>query len=186
MSRILEIEHDHKPLYRVVRRGCTDPLDISHSKRRLGDYRWNSGEFGALYCCCSEWVARAVALDRLRLAGLDMTDLQTPARPQLVEISWSGRVVDVSSNEGVAAAGFPASYPEGVRKEQTRRAAAQWRATGAGGVVFRSAALQRRGFSHWSGAHQRWSETAIFLGNGESPPTLIRRRDDSAWLGSAT
>lgn len=181
MSRLLEIAHDHSPLYRVVRRGCADPLDVSHSKRRLGDYRWNNCEFGVLYCCCSEWVARAVTLDRLRLAGLDLTDLQTPARPQLIEISWSGRVVDVSSNEGVAAAGFPAGYPEGVRKEQTRRAAAQWRATGVGGVVFRSAALQRRGFSHWSGVHQRWSEAGIFVGNG-SLPTLIRRRDGSGWL----
>jgi len=135
------MDHSHSPLYRVVRQNCSDPLDISHSRRRHGDYRWNTPEFPALYCCCSEWVARAVALDHLRFAGVDLSDLQPGARPQLVEVEWSGKVIDAASAGGVASAGFPRDYPEGVRKDQTRRSAVEWHSTGAEGVVYRSAAL---------------------------------------------
>jgi hypothetical protein len=179
----LTMDHSHGPLYRVVRQRCPDPLDISHSRRRFGDYRWNTSEFPALYCCCSEWVARAVALDRLRLAGVDLSDLQPGARPQLVEIEWSGVVINVASADGVAAAGYPRDYPEAVRKEQTRRSAAEWHSTGAEGVVYRSAVLQRRGYTHWAGSHQRWCELAIFVTNSQADPTLVRRRQDPGWLG---
>jgi hypothetical protein len=50
------------------------------------------------------------------------------------------------------------------------------------GVVYRSGALHRRGFSHWSGPHQRWSELAVFASNTRTVPRLIRRRDDLDWL----
>ena len=52
--------HRHRPVYRVVRADWEDPLDASFSRRRP-DRRWNTADFGALYCCCSEAVARAVA-----------------------------------------------------------------------------------------------------------------------------
>jgi len=91
--------------------------------------------------------------------------------------------VDVASTDGVAAAGFPREYPEGVRREHTRRAAIEWRAIGAEGVVCRSAALQRRGFSHWAGAHVRWSELAIFPDQASERPRVRRRREDAGWLG---
>ncbi len=184
MSQPLLLDHHHTPLYRVVRQSCADPLDPSPTRRRAGDYRWNTLEFPALYGCCSEWVARAVALDRLRRAGVDLSDLQPGARPQLAEIDWSGRVVDVASADGVAAAGFPPEYPDGVRKEQTRRAAAEWCCAGAEGVVCRSAALWRRGYSHWVGAHQRWAEVAIFTRTAARRPELVRRREGLGWLGA--
>jgi len=183
MSHPVLMDHDHVPLYRVVREDCADPLDCSSSRRRLNDSRWNTPEFSALYCCCSEWVARAVTLDRLRLAGVELSDLQPGVRPQLVEVEWKGRVVDATSPDGVAAAGFDRDYPDGTRKEQTRRVATEWHATGAEGVVCRSAALQRRGSSHWSGAHQRWSEVAIFPDKAAVAPRVVRRRGDAAWLG---
>lgn len=186
MNSLVILDHAHEPLYRVVRSGAPDPLDVSHSQRRGGGYRWSTPDFPALYCCCSEWVARAVTLEKFRFAGVELSDLQIEVRPQLAEISWSGRVVDVTSPEGVAAAGFPPHYPDGVRKEQTRRAATEWHSTGEVGVAFRSAALQRRGFSHWAGPHQRWSEVAIFVSNcPQLAPKLLRRREDLKWLAGS-
>ena len=183
MSHPLFIEHTHEPIYRVVRCGTTDPLDASHSRRRLADGRWNNPDFTALYCCCSEWVARAVALEKFRLAGVDLSDLPPDMRPQLVELSWSGTVVDLTSPEALAAAGFAPQYPDGVRKEHTRRAALEWSSAGAMGIVFRSASLLRRGFSNWVGPHQRWSELVIFPDNCQNnPPRSTRRREDLKWL----
>jgi len=74
-------EHDHTPVQRVVRRGWSDPLDASFSQRRP-DRRWNTQDFPALYCCCSVRVARAVALDIFRVAGLELEDLHPPPSPR--------------------------------------------------------------------------------------------------------
>ena len=182
MSELRIHDHVHQPLHRVVAGWCRDPLDASASRGYASGMRWNSADFPALYCCCSEWVARGVALDRLRLAGVDVSDLQPEARPQLVEIAWSGPVIDLTSAGGLAAAGFPPGYPEGVSKQQTRRAASEWHATGACGVVYRSAAMQRRGHAHWAGPHQHWSEVAIFPDNSPEAPVLLARRQDLDWL----
>jgi hypothetical protein len=75
--------------------------------------------------CCSETVARAVTLDVFRTAGVELSDLRPDARPRLVEIAWHGKVADMSSTEGLAAAG----------KAMTRRAAERWHTAGLGGVV---------------------------------------------------
>lgn len=173
--------HRHVPVYRVVRARWDDPLDASYS-RTAPDRRWNTAAFPALYCCCSIGVARAVALDVFRTAGVEIEDLQPDVRPQLVEIEWSGSVVDVASTEGVEAAGFAAEYPRGSDKAATRAAAERWHAGGAAGVCARSASLHRLGVSDWSGDHRRYAELALFFENGTAPPVLLRRRDDSGWL----
>src|SRR5689334_18283807 len=103
------IRHDHGPLFRVLRAGHSNPLDTSHSRRSPG--RWNVTDFPALYACCSETAARAVAQDRLNVAAVNLDELQPEARPQLFELDWSGQVVDVISAEAVEAAGFPVDYP---------------------------------------------------------------------------
>ena len=72
--------HRHQPVYRVVRAGWEDPLDASFS-RWWPDRRWNIADFAALYCCCSEAVARAVAQDVLRVASVLLEDLQAHAWP---------------------------------------------------------------------------------------------------------
>jgi len=181
VSRPLIIEHNHQPIYRVVRRGA-GPLETAGRRQRVLDHPFSHPEDPTLYCCCSEWVARAVTLERFRVAGLDVSDLQPGARPQLVELSWSGQVVDLASEDGVAAAGFPPDFPEGVRPEQTRRAAGEWRSAGAAGVVYRSGALRKRGFKSWEGSHKRWSELAVFLDRCGEPPKLLRLREDQDWL----
>jgi RES domain-containing protein len=119
------VAHSHTPIFRVVRAGWPDPLDASFSQKAR-DNRWNDDSFPALYCCCSEAVARGVTVDILRFAGVEASDLVPSVRPRLIEIAWSGRVVDVASAEGVAEAGFDAHYPENSDKVATRRQAAAW------------------------------------------------------------
>lgn len=175
------VVHDHNPVYRVVRRAWKDPLDASYSRRRNADNRWNTPSFGALYCCCSPVVARGVANDILRVASTDLADLQDTAYPQLVEIEWSGTVVDMASAEGILAAGFPDSYPGGVAKAATRRAASAWHRRKFQGIVCRSASLARLGRKTWTGSHEPWGELAIFPRNAAAPK-LVRRRSDLIWL----
>ncbi|MDP2998021.1 MAG: RES family NAD+ phosphorylase [Bryobacterales bacterium] len=179
MSRF--IEHTHEPVYRVVRANWADPLDAGFSRRGEGG-RWNTPEFPALYCCCSPVVARAVAMDVFRMAGVELSDLVPDARPQLVEIGWSGGVADMASAKGIDTAGFPAGYPEGASSGQTRRAAAEWRAMGAEGVVARSASLARMGMREWAGEHWRWSELTIFADTTRLRPALGRRHAELDWL----
>ena len=177
------IEHTHEPVYRVVRANRADPLDAGFSLRGEGG-RWNTPEFPALYCCCSPGVARAVARDILRLAGVELSDLAPDARPQLVEIGWSGGVADMASAEGIDSAGFPAGYPEGASRGQTRSAAAEWHAWGAEGVIARSASLARMGMREWAGEHWRWSELTIFADSSRRRPALGRRHGDLEWLSA--
>lgn len=181
MSGPAVIEYRGRPVYRVVRRNWSDPLDDSFSRRQTTN-RWNTPDFAALYCCSSEAVARAVTLDLFRMVGVELTDLRPEIRPQLTEIEWEGTVVDMCSAEGVTAAGFPPEYPSGVPVRMTQRAATVWHEDGREGVVCRSASLARLGFDRWSGAHERWSEVAIFGDNAVIRPRLRARREDFDWL----
>jgi hypothetical protein len=183
MSR-LHLSHRDRPLYRVVRAGWPDPLDASFSQK-AGDRRWNTVGFPALYCCCSVLVARGIARDLLKLAAIEVEDLQPAFRPRLVEVAWRGAVVDVSTAAGVAAAGLPPGYPAGVTKELTRSLASQWHAAGDEGVACRSASLWRLGFSDWTGPCFRWSELAIFVESCGVRPTWTGHRDDPGWLTAA-
>jgi RES domain-containing protein len=180
MSKQLLVAHDHM-VYRVIRQRWGDPLDASYSRARH-DNRWNTRAFPALYACCSEQVARAVALDVFRLAGVELEDLHPEIQPALVEITWSGMLVDIASSPGVAAAGFPATYPSGVNLADTQKAAAAWHAGGLEGVVCRSASLARLGFSGWKDPHQPWGEVAIFPQNAKRAPRRRRTRGDYDWL----
>jgi hypothetical protein len=170
-----------RALYRVVRAGWANPLDTSFS-RRAADRRWNSASFEALYCCGSERVARAVAFDILRMAGVVIADLQPAARPQLVELSWQGEVVDVCTAGGIHAAGFVAEYPMGVGKDQTRAAAERWHGEGFEGTGSRSASLARMGQPDWTGPVENWCEVTLWPGNWRRAPRIIRRRRDDRWL----
>lgn len=173
--------HEHVPVHRVVRAAWRDPLDASFSQRKA-DRRWNTEDFPALYCCCSVAVARAVALDIFRTAGVDLEDLQPDVRPEIAEIGWRGDVVDMVTDDGVKAAGFPTDYPSGMSRAATRSSAEQWHAAGAEGVCARSASLERRGFSNWHGDHRRFGELAIFVRNTSVGPVLQQRQRHQDWL----
>lgn len=182
MTEPLTVVHDHEPIYRVVRAGWGDSLDASFSRRKL-DKRWNPPDvFAALYTCCSEGVARGITLDLYRFAGIVLEDLQPTARPLLVEIGWTGEVVDVASPAGIAAAGFPPTYPLGVDQSLTQPVAAEWHAAGREGVGCRSASLARLGLITWDGPHTQWGELAIFVERTRRPPRLVRCRDDLDWF----
>lgn len=168
----------------MIRRAWPDSLDISYSQRSNVRNRWNTPEFPALYCCCSETVARAVVKDIFRLTRVVLEDLQDTAQPQLAEILWEGEVIDMITAAGLASAGFPSDYPTGSNHSQTQRAATEWHKAGAAGVLCRSASMRRLGFSVWSGNHQLWSELAIYTQNTSTRPSLLNRRDDLAWLQS--
>jgi RES domain-containing protein len=178
----LAIRHDHVPIYRVVRRGWPEPLDTTFSQQANVDNRWNTADFPALYCCCSPSVARAIVKDVFHLAGVDLEDLQEDARPQLVEIHWTGEVVDMVSDSAIISAGFESEYPGGSERSQTRQAAVEWHQQGAEGILCRSASVGRLGFARWEGDHQPWSELAIFAQNAVVPPAVLKRRSDLAWL----
>lgn len=173
--------HTHQPLYRVVRAGWADPLDASFSQRAV-DNRWNTAGFPALYCCCGLPVARAVTRDLLKLAAVEIEDLTPAFRPRLVEVEWSGELIDVVSAEGIAAAGFPATYPGGTSKIRTRELATGWHSEGAEGVVCRSASLWRLGFTAWTDDCSQTGESVLFVENCRTPPVKLRHRDDVSWL----
>jgi RES domain-containing protein len=181
MKRPRAVPHTHRPVYRVVRAGWSDPLDATFS-RRAADNRWNTAAFAALYCCCGPGIARAVTRDVLRFAGVEVEDLQPAYRPRLVAVGWAGEVVDALTPGGLAAAGLPATYPEGVAKSLTRELAAGWRAAGAEGVVARSASLWRQGFTAWTADCAATGELALFVANCRTPPALLGQSDDLGWL----
>ena len=177
----LVVAHRHGPLLRVVQRGWQAPLDPSYARREGG--RWNApGSFPVLYTCCSERVARAVVYGRLQRAAVVLADLLDAARPQLVEIAWSGSLVDAISSGGLAAVGLPDAYPDDVGYDGTRPLGATWAGSGHEGVVCRSAAISRTGLRSWSGDHRPWGEAALFVANTSRPPRLLRRRPDLEWL----
>lgn len=184
-DHLVAMAHSHR-IFRVVRAGWRDATDASHSQTKP-DNRWNTTAFPALYCCCSVPVARTVALDVFDLAAVVIEDLQPDVRPALAALSWSGQVVDVASRDGVAAAGFPPTYPDGVDKEHTRRAASQWHELGHEGVVCRSASLWRRERERasWEGGHEHWSEVAIFPVKAANRAREEGRQDDLTWLHPA-
>jgi RES domain-containing protein len=152
------------------------------SQLATADNRWNTPEFPALYCCCSPVVARAIVRDRLRSSGVDLEDLHEEARPQLVEIHWTGRVTDMATEIGIREEGFPRDYPSNIEHSQTQAVATDWHRQGAEGVVCRSASLARLGFREWTGNHQWWSELVIFTQNSVVRPSLLKRRSDLDWL----
>lgn len=173
--------YQQNPLYRVVRRGWKDPLDTSFSQK-TADRRWNTADFPALYCCSSAKVARAVTIDLFRFTGLQLDDLKPEFRPQLVELQWTGKVVDMATNRGVMSAGFPKSYPAEVSLQETQSAAVRWHKNRWEGVLSRSASLHRLRFSDWAGSPETWSEIAIFPQQANFQPRLIRRVPGIVWM----
>jgi RES domain-containing protein len=177
------VGHSHVPIYRVVRRSWGNPIDTAFSQSANIDNRWNTTAFPALYCCCSEAVARAIVRDVFKIAGAAVTDLLEPAYPQLVEIEWQGDLVDMVTEAAIASAGFAAdSYPAGIDHRQTQVLGATWHALGAMGVLCRSASMARSGFDAWRGDHAEWSEVALYPENCSAKPIVLNRREDLNWL----
>ena len=175
------IGHSHVPLFRVARAGWTDPLDASFSRAHPG--RWNAlGDGPVLYLCCSVEVARSVVRDVFQLGSLLFDDLTAATRPVLIEVSWTGELVDMASVDGISQSGFDSDYPNGVEHARTQPLASEWRRTGAEGVVCRSASVLRIEPQAWIGDHESWSEVALFVGQTRNEPVMIGRRNTTDWL----
>jgi hypothetical protein len=140
-------------------------------------------DFPALYSCCSKRIARAIVKDRFGIAGVELTDLQDTAYPQLVEVHWVGRSVDMITEGPIVTAGFSNGYPQGATHVETRRAAVQWHAEGQTGVVCRSASIAQFGSSKWIGDHADWSELAIYTQNSPLRPTVLYYGVTMTWNG---
>jgi hypothetical protein len=176
------VHHTHSPIFRVVRRGWPDPIDATFSQSPKVDNRWNTVDFPALYCCCSETLASSIVKDIFRITGATLTDLLETAYPQLVEIQWQGEPVDMTAESSIVLAGFSPDYPDRANHSQTRIVAIAWHAGGASGVLCRSASMARLGFSGWNDDHAAWSELAIYTTNCSTKPIVLNRRDDLDWL----
>lgn len=171
MTRRLPVQRGRtNPLLRVVR-AAADPLE-----GRPGPHggRWSPRhEYPVLYTSADEFVSRAFVVELLRRSNLVIEDLADDVRPVIAKIAWSGEGVDVATSAGVAAAGLPATYPDGVDHSRTQPLAREWRQAGEQSVVCRSASLRRLGFSAWGGDHERWSEVAIFTDRAIVVPRLV-------------
>lgn len=184
MSGMPLIRHEHVPLYRVARAGWADPLDTSFSQRKSN--RWNvEGGHRVLYTCCSVAVAQCIVRDIFAFGALAMEDLRLEYRPVLAELRWRGLVVDLTSPEGLEAAGFPISYPEGIEHRHTQPFSEAWFILGAEGIVCRSASVFRLQHEGWRGRHETWSELAIFVDNAIEKPRLIKTYTEPGWLGDS-
>lgn len=182
----LQIVDWNAPLYRIVRREwIADALNASFS-RRMAARRWNTAQFPALYCCASHRVARAVVRDLFGMAAVTLEDLQPARRPDLAEIRWTGELVDLSSEAGLIAAGFPAAYPAGTTYEQTQAAAVRWHRSGREGVLARSASLhragQRAGETRWAGDPAEFCEVTLFVRHVTVSPSVVGIRPAEEWI----
>ncbi len=120
--------------------------------------------------------------DRFGITGVELTDLQDTAYPQLVEVHWVGQPVDMITEETIIAVGFPREYPTGTTHVETRRAAVKWHAEGQTGVLCRSASVAQLEFRTWVGDHADWSELVIYTQNSPLRPSVLKRYDDLEWL----
>jgi transcriptional regulator with XRE-family HTH domain len=182
------VVHEHLPIFRVVRRGWPDAADTRFSQlsdvnidgirrafRRfiaVAPRLWPVPSFG-IFCLMEA---------SRRFAGVDLTDLQETAQPQLVEINRSGEPIDMVSEAAIAVAGFSRDYPIGSRHSETQRIATKWHKDGGVGVLCRSASLARLGYTDWTGDHAPWSELAIYTDNSTIRPSVMKRRDDLTWF----
>lgn len=165
--------HVHIPIFRVIPADTKDPLDVSYSQIKK-DNRWNTPEFPALYACCSKKVVEAIIQDRYRKGAIILEDLDPSRRPHVVKLSWSGKLVDVATKNGIIQAGFNENYPEGVDYTQTQLLATKCHEAEMEGVVCRSASLSRFGFKKWEGDHQSWGEIAVFVRKAKNKPQLLK------------
>lgn len=126
--------------WRVIGQGWADPADTTYSKAYGG--RWNpAGAFGVLYLNAGLDVARANARRYLVSHGLEVSDLAAGTGPELIVFAVEpSEVVDVVTDDGVAACGLPPEYPYNVDQQQCRTLGIHLYAAGETGVACRCAA----------------------------------------------
>ena len=145
--------------YRVFKPEWADPLDASFSKR-FGA-RWNApGAFGVLYLNKTIAVAAANARKQHLGRAIGLFDLLPSRRPNLLEVKVPrSTLLDVVTEEGLAAIGFPASYPLGVSHARCQPIGKRAYASGAfRGIAYRSAAECTA--TYWVGEELAWFDSS--------------------------
>jgi RES domain-containing protein len=125
---------------RVVAPAWVDPASTAYSKQFGG--RWNpAGEFGALYLNANVQVAAANARAQHAGRAIKLFDLLPEARPELVTFDVRAvNALDACTPEGIAALGFPRSFPYRVPWTPCQASAREAHASGLAGVAARSQA----------------------------------------------
>ncbi|HEX4769472.1 MAG TPA: RES domain-containing protein [Bryobacteraceae bacterium] len=124
--------------YRVVAPGWVDPANTAYSKQNGG--RWNpAGEFGALYLNATIQVAAANARAQHAGRAVKLFDLLPAARPELVTFDVPViTALNASTSDGIAALGFPSSFPYGIPWPPCQAIAREAHGAGLSGVASRS------------------------------------------------
>jgi RES domain-containing protein len=154
--------------YRVIGPDWTVTLDTSYSKFYGG--RWNpQSAFGALYLNATIAVAAANARHQHAGRAIQLFDLRPDARPHLVDIDvTSVDVLDVVTNGGLSAIGFPINYPYGVPRNRCQPIGASAYAARIAGVACRSTAECTP--TTWVGEELALFDTFVDGGSGASAP----------------
>ncbi len=98
--------------YRVANPEWADPVDASFAARFPGQ-RWNPPGLSCLYLNHDVATARANVYRQFRGLPYSPESLEPAMAPQLVEVEIpSGQAADAHSDEGLAAVGLPATYPQ--------------------------------------------------------------------------
>lgn len=96
--------------YRIADPDWGDPLDASYAAR--GGQRWNPPGLACLYFNSDLDTARANLTKRFAGLPYGPDDLDLATAPLLVTVDVpEGQAVDAYTDEGLAAAGLPGSYP---------------------------------------------------------------------------
>jgi RES domain-containing protein len=163
--------------WRVIAPDWDDPRDTSYSKARGG--RWNPpASFGVLYLNATLAVAAANARSYFRPDGILWEDLLPEALPDVVEFAVpNGPTVDVVTDDGVAASGFPPDYPFGVSRARCQPVGRAVYQADERGIACRSAA-ECDGPGSWVG-----EELALFDRGGL--PDAGRRLRFEEWYAGA-
>jgi hypothetical protein len=162
----------------VVGEGWNNAADTSYSKKFGG--RWNpSGTFGVLYLNATMATAKANAVRHLAEHGLEIEDLLPGTGPHLVAFDVEPcELVDVVSDDGVAACGLPEEYPRGVDHVPCQRLGVAFHAAGEVGIACRSS--QMRGTPSTTP-----DEAPLIDYEDGTLPTLGARLEFDAWFHSS-
>lgn len=166
---------------RLAEPSWADPLDTSYSRQRGG--RWNPpGSFGGLYLNRDLRMARLQVQHRLRGHPYGVEDLDESEQHDLVSVEVAERDwLDCLTVPGLAAVGFPATYPRHRNGRQVRHADCQLVGRsafedGGPGIAYRSAA---------TGALPTDEELGVFDRDADTGVRMTGRQPFADWFWDA-
>jgi RES domain-containing protein len=166
-------------LYRTIPSYSNEPLTARFS---IEGGRWNPPNTHLVLYTYSAVQTAQVAFTNYALnLGIDIANVNPEFHRDMVVLQLNlDHLADVATNMGLQNFGLPQEYPVGFKSEadwtKTRPIGQKIYASGAGGIVTRSASL-----SEWSGPIEGWAEVAVFPDRCEAP-VLVERLAFSDWF----